>query len=51
MMDESPSPGTWNLLVTRSELTFQASTIPSALHEYTALQGKCTHFTVAPTSP
>lgn len=41
-MDESPPPGSWSLLVTRRELTFQARTVPSALHEYTLL-GVQTH--------
>lgn len=36
-MDESLPPGSWNLLVTRRELTFHARTVPSALHEYTLL--------------
>lgn len=37
LMDESPPPGSWNLLVTRRVLTFHARTVPSALHEYTLL--------------
>lgn len=41
-MDESPPPGSWSLLVTRRELTFQARTVPSTLHEYTLL-GVRTH--------
>lgn len=37
LMDESLPPGSWNLLVTRRELTFHARTVPSTLHEYTLL--------------
>lgn len=52
-MAESPSPGNWNLLVTRRELAFQARTVPSALHEYTVLWGEhaCRRLTVALRTP
>lgn len=36
-MAESPPPGSWNLLVTRSVPASHASTVPSALQEYTWL--------------
>ena len=53
LMAESPSPGSWNLLVTRRELAFQARTVPSALHEYTVLRGEhaCRRLTVALRTP
>lgn len=37
-MDESPPLGSWNLLVTCSELTFHTRTVPSTLQEYTWLR-------------